>query len=396
MKLTLTLLLCLLLFIPACSRSKNTEEAEAASAPPALSIETAKVETRELQRSVDAVGTLDPNEEVVVSNQVEGIVEKLLVDLGDSVQAGQVLAELDTRELELNVRQQQAALDQELARVGLTDPNASFDEASTSQVRQAEAGFADAKIRLERTRRLAQSGVIPQQQLDAQQAQYDGAEAALRSARETVRNIHASIAARKAALALAQKKLADAKVVAPLSGFIKERPAAAGQFLKANSPVVTIVQNSPLKLHAEVPETAVAYVRTGRPVEFHVDAFPDRTFEGKVTRLSPSVDQQSRTLKLEALVNNSDGILKPGFFARVTVQTDRKDKVLVVPADSVKMVSGIEKVFVVQNEKVAERVVRSGARIGDAVEIVDGIREGELVATSNLEGLQQGREVSTR
>jgi multidrug efflux pump subunit AcrA (membrane-fusion protein) len=398
MKVLLAVLLCLILFVAACSdsHSNTTQNAEAASAPAPISVEAAKVETRQVQRSVEAVGTLDPNEEVMVSNQVEGIVEKLFVDLGDSVQAGQLIAQIDTRELELNVHQQEAALQQELARVGMTDPNASFDDGATSQVRQAEAAFADAKIRLERTKRLAESGVIPQQQLDAQQAQFDGAEAALRSARETVRNIRATIAARKAALALAQKKLADAKIVAPLSGFIKERPAAAGQFLKANSPVVTIVQNSPLKLHADVPESAVAYVRAGRSVQFHVDAFPDRIFEGKITRLAPSVDQQSRTLNLEALVNNSDGVLKPGFFARVRVQTDRKDKVLVVPFESLVTASGIEKVFVIDGGRVTERIVRSGARLEDAVEIVDGLKADEVVARSNVASLQQGREVAVR
>src|SRR5262245_49174206 len=140
MKLWLLLLLSLLVFIPACSRSnsQDTRHAEAASAPTPVSIAAARVETRELQRSVEAVGTLDPNEEVTISNQVEGTVERLFVDLGDAVRAGQVIAQLDTRELELNVHQQEAALQQELARVGLTDANASFDEAATSQVRQAE------------------------------------------------------------------------------------------------------------------------------------------------------------------------------------------------------------------------------------------------------------------
>jgi multidrug efflux pump subunit AcrA (membrane-fusion protein) len=318
------------------------------------------------------------------------------VDLGDAVRPGQLIAQLDTRELELNVHQQEAALQQELARVGLTDPNASFDEASTSQVRQAEATFADAKIRLERTKKLAESGVIAQQQLDAQQAQYDAADAALRSSRETVRNIRATISARKAALSLAQKKLSDAKITAPMAGFIKDRPAAVGQFLRANSPVATIVQNSPLKLHADVPESAVAYVRAGRPLEFQVDAFPGRTFQGKITRLSPSVDQQSRTLKLEALVNNADGLLKPGFFARVTIQTDRKDKAFLVPADALLSASGIEKVFVVENGKIAERVVRSRVHLENEVEIIDGVAEGDVVATSNLASLQQGREVSVK
>jgi HlyD family secretion protein len=382
----------------ACSTSKSddVQHGQGSGVPAPVAIDAVKVEVRELARPVEAVGTLDPNEEVVVSNQVEGTIEQLLVDVGDAVRVGQLLAELDTRELELNVHQQEAALQQDLARVGLTDPNASIDEASTSQVRQAEATLTDAKIRLDRTKKLTESGLIAQQQLDGQQAQYDIADASVHSARETVRNIHASIAARKAALGLAQKKLADAKITAPLAGFIKERPATTGQFLKANSPVVTIVQISQLKLRADVPESAVAYIRIGRTVQFYVDAFPDRIFEGKITRLSPAVDQQSRTLKLEAMVQNAASGLKPGFFARVTIQTDRKDKTLVIPTESLTTVSGIEKVFVVDNGKIAERVVRSGARVGGAVEILEGLKEGELIAKNNLSGLQQGREVSVR
>jgi RND family efflux transporter MFP subunit len=388
--------LTLLTIVPACSTSNSESAPTRAVAAPPVAIRAVKVETRELQRFVDAVGTLNPNEEVTVSNQVEGTVETLFVDLGDAVKAGQVIAQLDTRELEINVHQQEAALLQELARVGLSDANASFEETNTSQVRQAEAAFADAKIRLDRTRKLAESGVIAQQQLDAQQAQYDAADAALRSARETVRNIRAAIAARKAALQLAQKKLADARITAPLPGFVKERSASSGQFLRANSPVITIVQNSPLKLHADVPESAVAYVSVGRRVRFQVDAFPEREFHGAITRLSPSVDQQSRTLRLEALVENTDGLLKPGFFARVNIQTDRRDKAFVVPAEALMMVSGIEKVFIIENGKAAERIVRSGVRMGNEVEIVEGLEDGDLIARSNLGSLQQGREVAVQ
>ncbi|SRR6266567_1472818 len=391
-------LLLVLAFVPSCSSTnpKNAQQAEAASPPPALVVETAKVGWRELQRSVDAVGTLDPNEEVTVSSLVEGTVEKLFVDLGDGVRTGQVIAELDTRELELAVHQQQAALQQELARLGLADANASVDEATTSQVRQAEATFEEARLRLDRTKKLAEQGVLPKQQLEEQQARYDVAEAAVRSSRETVRNIRATIAARKVSLTLAEKKLADARVTAPISGFIKDRLVSEGQFLKSNSPVVTIVQNSPLKLRVDVPESAVAFVRAGRPVQFHVDAFPDRTFEGRISRISPSVDQQSRTLKIEALADNPAGVLKPGFFARVTIQTDRRDRVLVVPSAALFNFSGLEKLFVIENGKVAERIVRSGTRLDGQVEIVEGVKEGELVAASNIENLQQGREVSVR
>jgi RND family efflux transporter MFP subunit len=391
------ILILALALIPGCSNAtQSTPPAQAAAPAPAISIQSAKAEAREIDRFVEAVGTLDPNEEVTVSNQVEGIVQKVRVDLGDAVQAGQLIAELDTRELELTVQQQQAALQQELARLGITDANAAVNEATTSQVRQAEATFEEARLNLDRTKRLFEEKVAAKQLLDQQQARYDVAEAAVRAARENVRNIRATVTARKASLALAEKKLADAKIVAPMTGFIKERSITEGQFLKSNSAVVTIVQSSPLKLHVEVPETAITSVKAGRPVKFSVDAFPQRPFEGKVARVAPSVNQQSRTLKLEAVVANADSALKPGMFARVTIQTDRREKAIVVPAEAIFTFAGLEKAFVIENSKVVERIVRTGTRQDGLIEVVEGLKEGDVVATSNLGNLQQGREVTTK
>src|SRR5262249_12587258 len=112
--------------------------------------------------------------------------------------------------------------------------------------------------------------------------------------------------------------------------------------------------------------------------------------------ISPSVNQESRTLKIEALVDNKDGVLKPGQFARVTIFTGRTDKVLVAPVNALVKFAGLEKLFVIEGGKVAERIGKSGLRIDDQIEIVDGVREGDVVATSNLGNLQQGREVSLR
>ena len=392
------ILLLIVLLASGCSSASPDQvpQAAAAAVVAAVAVETAKVEVRELDRLVEAVGTLDPNEEVTITNQVDSTVDKIFVDLGDAVRQGQVIAQLDTRELELAVNQQAAALQQELARLGLADMNAVVDETTTSQVRQAEATFEEARIRLDRVKQLTTEGVVSKQQLDEQQARFDIAGEALRSAGETVRNIRATIAARKAALSLSEKKLADARITTPIAGYVKDRLVTEGQYLRANTPVVTIVQSSPLKLRVEVPESAIGSVRAGRPVQFQVDAFPDRTFEGKISRLSPAVNQQSRTLKLEVLVVNANAILKPGLFARVTIQTDRTDKALVVPVDAVFSFAGLEKIFVVENGKVAERIVRSGVRLENEVEIVEGVKEGEVVATSNLGNLQQGREVSVR
>lgn len=390
-------LLLLLAFVPGCSHS-NPQPAAGATAPAsaAVAVQTAKVEVRELQRTVDAVGSLDPNEEITVSNQVEGLVSKVFVDLGDSVKAGQVIAQLDTAELDLAVRQQTAALQQELAHLGLTESSADVDDATTSQVRQADATFSETKIQLDRIKTLVSEGLVPQQQLDEQQARYNVAEASLKSAREGVRNIRATIAARRVSLALAQKKLADAKITSPMSGFIKERLIAEGVYLKVNSPVVTLVQNSPLKLRFDVPENALDSVRVKGPISFQVDSFPNQKFIGQISRIAPSVDRQSRTLKVEALVTNTDGVLKPGLFARVLILTDRREKALIVPTAAVFQFAGLEKVFVIENGKVAERIVRSGTQNAEFVEIIEGVKEGDLVAISNLGNLQQGREVTTR
>jgi membrane fusion protein, multidrug efflux system len=392
-------LLFLLLLLTSCSGSGSNTTSSASAAPaaaPALAVDSSRIETRELQRTVEAIGTLDPNEEVTVSNQVEGLVSQVLVDLGDSVHKGQVLAEIDTQELDLSVRQQTAALQQELARIGISDENARIDESSVSAVRQAEATLSEARVNLDRIKHLVSEGLLPQQQLDQQQARFDVADAAARVARESVRNIKATIDARKAALDLAQKKLADARVTAPMDGFVKERQVSRGTYLKANSPVVILVQNSPLKLRVDVPETAIESIRVGRLVQFSVDSLPGKNFEGKISRLAPSVDQQSRTLKVEALVDNASGALKPGLFARVRILTGHTDRALVAPPEAVVAFAGLEKLFVIEQGHINERIVRTGARGDGYVEILEGVKEGDVVATSNLGTLQQGREVSTK
>ena len=397
-------LLALLVFVPGCSPSNSPVDASSgtvqaanpAPASTAVAVQSANVEVRDLQRTVDAVGSLDPNEEITVSNQVEGLVSKVFVDLGDPVKAGQVIAQLDTSELELAVRQQTAALQQELARIGLTETSADVDDATTSLVRQADATFSESKLQLDRTKALVAQGLVPRQQLEEQQARYNVAEAVLNAARENVRNIRATISARRVSLALAQKKLADARITAPMSGFIKERLISEGLYLKVNSPVVVVVQNSPLKLRFDIPENSLDSVRVNGPVQFQVDTFPNQKFNGKITRVSPSVDRQSRTMKVEAYVNNADGVLKPGVFARVTILTGNHDKALTVPSSAVFQFAGLEKVFVIENGRIAERIVRSGKQGDTFVEIVEGVKEGDLVATSNLGSLQQGREVTTR
>jgi membrane fusion protein (multidrug efflux system) len=163
--------------------------------------------------------------------------------------------------------------------------------------------------------------------------------------------------------------------------------------VKENISVFTIVRSDPLKYTGTVPERAALDVKPGQVVRVEVDPVPGRPFEGRVTRVSPAVDVASRTVAIEAQVPNSQGSLKPGLFARGTVEVRTESGVAFVPEAAVSYFVGITKVFVVVDGKARERTVRMGAKQDGAVEILAGVKPGELVATSALARLYDGAPV---
>jgi RND family efflux transporter MFP subunit len=123
-----------------------------------------------------------------------------------------------------------------------------------------------------------------------------------------------------------------------------------------------------------------AWVEVGQPVRVQVEAYPDRAFEGKISRINPSVEPQSRAFDVEALLQNADGALKPGFFARATVASSHVDEALLVPRDALRYLYGVYKVYAVERGTLRETEVKLGSRDGDEVEVVDGVKEGDRVA----------------
>jgi RND family efflux transporter MFP subunit len=166
-----------------------------------------------------------------------------------------------------------------------------------------------------------------------------------------------------------------------------------GEFVKDNTPLFTVVATDPLKYTGTVAERAAPEIRPGQEVRLSVDAFGARTFPGQVTRVAPVVDVPTRTLVLEARVPNGQGLLRPGFFARGAVLTRRDTRVPFVPAEALVYVVGISKVFVVVDGRAQERLVKAGRREAGGVEILDGVKLGETVATSGLAQLYDGAPV---
>lgn len=392
--LGLLVLLAAVLAAAGCGRDQSAtasppRTARSAAAPREVRVVPA-TEMR-VARTVAVTGTLAAEEQIVLSMKVTGRLAELTVDLGSRVRRGDVIARLDSTDFRLRVEQAEAALQQGRVRLGLppdgTDDR--VDPEGTALVRQARALLDEARLTRERMARLWDQELIARAQLDAAVAGDKVAEGRYQDAIEEVRNRQAILAQRRSELELARQALADTVLTAPADGVVRERRAAVGEYLAAGAPIATLVRVHPLRLVLAVPERSAAGVRVGQPVRVTIEGDP-ALYTGRVTRLSPAIQEQSRTLTVEAEVPNERGTLRPGAFARAEIVTSTDQPALFVPASAIVVFAGIEKVITVKDGKAVERRVQTGRRDGDRVEIVEGLRAGEpvIVEPGNLAGGQ--------
>jgi RND family efflux transporter MFP subunit len=283
------------------------------------------------------------------------------------------------------------------AQLGM-EPNAADPPADDhiATVLTATANRDDARGQMMRSEQLSARGLLPPAERDMAQTRLKIAEASFQSAIETVRSLKAGLRDRQAGVALAQKKLNDATIRAPVAGSVSERLVRPGSFIRESTPVVTLVQLDPLRLNAAIQERHAGIIHAGLPVQFRVESYPDRAFAGKVTQVSPSVDAGTRTFAIEAEVLNGDRRLKPGFFANGAILTDLDQNVMGVPEDAVSTVAGVSSVFVVESNKVRQVTVTVGERQGKLFELLSGLDGRERLASSNLNQLATGVPVKVR
>jgi RND family efflux transporter MFP subunit len=401
--------LALAFFASACSRkaeSGTEPTAEAAgktegkanaspTAVPPVEVTTTAAITRTLPRGVDVVGSFTADEEVVVSAQAAGELAQLSVDFGSFVQAGQVIATIDQRDAKLKIEQAEATLKQTLARLGMKE-GASFDATQNADVKVAKAQLDWTKMDLDRAAKLVEQGDVSRSIFDQAQTQNNLAQARYQAAVDAVNQQLAVVEQQRSALSLAKKALVDTVVRAPITGAVKEKHTARGAYLPVNGKIVTLVKINPLRLRADIPEAAAASVRTGQQMTVSVEAFPNRTFSGRIVRIGPSLNEQTRALTVEAQVANPGNLLRPGMFAKSSLITAPNASAVLVPSKAILTVAGLSKVFVINNGKAEEKIVKLGVADGEMVEIIEGVSSGETLATSNLDRLQTGSAVSTK
>jgi multidrug efflux pump subunit AcrA (membrane-fusion protein) len=385
------------------AQANKKQEPAAPAAPAAVDVTTAPAIQRDLPRFVEATGSLAADVQTDVAPIVGGRVVSVGVDLGTYVQKGQVIAQLDSGDARLRLDQAQAALaqansavTQAEARIGLA-PGQRFDPTKVAEVGAAKAAYDLSEKNMKRFEQLLESGDIARAAYDQQRAQRDQLreqyQAALTQANQSYAAVQTARAAAQAAqvqVQQAQKGIRDVTIYSPISGYVTERAADVGEFVSTSSKVATVARTNPLRVRIDIPEQAIATVRPGQSVSVAVSTYPDRSFAGRVARVSPSVSAQSRTLTVEAEVENGENLLKPGQFATIRVLQSQSDPAVLVPVRAVRTDGTTARVYVIQDGIARERLVATGRQDGDLIEIKGGVSAGDLVAASNVEQLADG------
>ncbi len=367
-----------MIMVTGCEKGPIVSPEISRSGEPRL-VQTANASRQAVTRTIVAIGELVAREDATLSVKVSGRLHRIEVDLGDSVDLGQLLAQVEPRDYELELRQAEAFLAQARARLGLPlhGEQDDVDPAETSTVQQARARLVEAQLNRERFGKLAEQGILAQSELEAAEAAYEVASNVHRNALEEANNRLAQLLQRKVEVEIAQKRLVDSSVLAPFAGTVLERRASVGEYLPVGTPILTLVATDPLRLRLEVSEREAGVVGVGQPVRILTDGQPT-DYTGAIRRVSPSIDSSTRMLKVEADLPN-DGSLRPGAFVQAQITVAQDENTITVPPQALVTFAGIEKVFVIEAGKAVERNVTTGRRCADWVELVHGIGDGEVV-----------------
>ncbi len=342
-----------LLSFTACKK-KETKSGE----EKVFNVQVKDILKKPLKPFIESIGTLNPFEEVTISAEVEGVLRSVKVEEGTQVSKGMLLAAIDDSDYSLEVKRAEAAL------------------------RQAEATLENTKLEFKRKDALHKEELVTKQQYDDVVTRLSLTEAEVERA--------------KASLSLARLKLAKTKITSPLACVVKEKRVSAGDFVKNGTSLIVIIQSNPIKLRFTVPEKDVGRLKMNQEVILKVDGFPGSEFKGKVNIIFPNVEEKTRTLQVEALVPNSNGILKPGLFAKVILYTSGERDTIVVPVTALLYEAEKVKVFIIEGDRAKEREVKLGSKYGELMEIIDGVKEGEKIVAIGQQNLSEGAKVSVQ
>lgn len=357
------------LFTAACGGQSTTEAAEPALvAPPLVDVSAVTVTVGSIESALEISGTLMPRTRVGVKPKAPGTLERVLVDIGQPVQAGQVVATLDRRDID-------AQVDAAIASVGV----------GKAGLESAEAALANAVLELDRARNLFEKGAVPRQRLDAAQTAHRAAAAQRELAK-------ANLAQAEAALRRSYEVQRDATLTSPVTGFVVARNYDAGA-IPGDDPVVVVADLRQLKLEAGVSELEAGRLKVGMPARVLVQAKPGESFVGQLAAMAPEVDERNRHFRIEVRVANPDRALLSGMYATARLAVAAVADALTVPREAVTTRDGKRIVLKIDGEALKPIAVSEGLNDGRRVQITAGLKAGDQVMADARRQLPDGARV---
>jgi len=313
---------------------------------PAVTVSAAKVRQDEWQPKIATVGSLSATQGVEISSEVPGKIVALHFNSGSAISEEDLLLELDTT-------------------------------AEEAQLKALSAELVGAKLDYERATELSQTSAVSKAQLDKTRSEMERLEAKVEEQQ-----------------ALIQKK----SIRAPFSGTLGIRRVNLGEYVSAGTPIVTLQSLDPIYADFTLPERVLNAISVGQTIEVSVAAFPDRQFLGRVTAVSPKVEETTRNVHVQATLQNNDDHLRPGMFARVHVHVDGDPKVLTLPRTAVTYYPYGESVFTIEEQGedliVQRKQIESGREVEGRVEIISGLNEGDRVVNTGQLKLRNGQRIT--
>jgi RND family efflux transporter MFP subunit len=330
-------------------------------------------------------GNIQAVTEAPILARSDGYIKRRLVDIGDRVQAGQILAEIEAPELDQQVRQAQANVQQ---------TQAALTQALATRV-QGKANADLARVTAERWATLAKKGAVSKQENDQYQAQYQAQAANLDALDQATAVARSNIAAAEANLSRLNEVQSYRIVKAPFEGVVTLRNVDVGALVNAGSTMLyRIAQTRMLRTYVNVPQTNADSVQTGQTAQLTVSNRPGRRFAGTVTRTAEALDPNSRTMLVEVQVPNSDGALLPGMYAQVDLSSPRVNPPLLLPADSlIVRAEGTQVALVRPDHIVHFQNIQVGRDYGDKLEVLNGLQSGDSVIANPSDVVREGLHV---
>jgi RND family efflux transporter MFP subunit len=340
------------------------------------------------QDSVDLPGDLVAMIETPILSRVDGYLKTKAVDLGWHVTTGQLMAEIETPELDQQIGQARATVEQTQATL----------KELQADIELARANLELARVTHERWQRLQEQGVVSKQDADTRRADLAVKEATVQKAEAALATARNTIAANQAALRRLEETKGFARVTAPFAGVVTERLTDVGTLINAGSKeMFKVAQLDPMRIFVNVPQTHVAAITQGQPAELRVQELPGRVFTAKVTGISNSLDTGSRAELIVLQTPNPDGALLPGMYAQVRLTASRRAGVLRIPGDALILGKSGARVAVLSDRNVVHfRAVTMGQDLGQEVEIVSGLTAGEMVISNPTDAITEGAVVEVR